>query len=67
MHSRGGSNYSPLRLRAPSRLPGAFPALWSIRNVYPVVDINVVIAPVGVVYDGIVAAPDELINHDKAE
>jgi hypothetical protein len=35
--------------------------------VVEVVEVNVVIVPDGVVIDGIVAAPDELINHDKAE
>jgi hypothetical protein len=35
--------------------------------IVPVVEVNVVIAAVGVVIDGIVAAPDELMNHDEAE
>ncbi len=35
--------------------------------IVPVVDVNVVIAPDGVANDGSVAAPDELMNHDKAE
>ncbi len=35
--------------------------------IVPVVDVNVVIVPVVDVIDGSVAAPDELINHDKAE
>ena len=36
-------------------------------EIAPVVEVNDVIAPVGVVNDGSVAAPDELINHDEAE
>ena len=35
--------------------------------IVPVVEFNVVIVPDGVLIDGIVAAPDELINHDEAE
>jgi hypothetical protein len=33
----------------------------------PVVDVNVVIAAVGVVNDGNDAEPDEFIDHDEAE
>ena len=35
--------------------------------IVPVVEVNVVIAPVGVVNDGIVADPDEFIDHDEAK
>ena len=35
--------------------------------IVPVVEFNVVIVPDGVLIDGIVADPDEFINHDEAE
>ena len=35
--------------------------------IVPVVEFNVVIVPDGVLIDGIVAEPDEFINHDEAE
>ena len=36
-------------------------------EIAPVVEVNDVIVPDGVLIDGIVADPDEFINHDEAE